>query len=188
MEQKVLLTTRRGESFGEPIRNTFQAVCTLLKRHPALHVIFPAHPNPNVQQAIAAYLSGNNRVHLLPPQPYAEFVKRMRDCDVVLTDSGGAQEETPNLGKPVLVLREATERPDGVISGTAKLVGTDVHPTTRETGPYRRSTFANALTWERKSIILPYGNEIAGWSSLVARWAHNPKVGGSNPPPAIPEV
>ena len=125
MPRKILLTTHRRESFGKPIRNTFAAVRRLIEMYPDLHVIYPAHPNPNVQEALNECLAGLGRVHILEPQAYPEFVTLMRDCDIVLTDSGGVQEEAPSLGKPVLVLRETTERPEGVDEGTAKLIGTD---------------------------------------------------------------
>lgn len=125
MPRTVLLTSHRRESFGEPIRNTFAAIRRLVDAHPDLHVIYPAHPNPNVREAIAECLHNIERVHIIDPQPYPEFVKLMRDCDIVLTDSGGVQEEAPSLGKPVLVLRDTTERPEGVDGGTAKLIGTD---------------------------------------------------------------
>lgn len=125
MGRVVLLTTHRRESFGEPIRNTFRAVAQLMRRYTDLHVVFPVHPNPNVREAMDACLPPSDRVHCLPPLDYPEFVKAMRDCTLVLTDSGGVQEEAPSLGKPVLVLRETTERPEGVESGTARLVGTD---------------------------------------------------------------
>lgn len=125
-KKTVLLTTHRRESFGEPVRNTFKAVQALVKKYPALHFVFPAHPNPKVLEAIDECIGTEaDRIHILSPQPYPEFVKLMRDCDVVLTDSGGVQEEAPSLGKPVLVLREKTERPEGVTAGTAKVVGTD---------------------------------------------------------------
>lgn len=123
--RKILLTTHRRESFGESIRHTFTAVIRIIERYPDVHVIYPVHPNPNVQEAVKECLSERARIHLLPPQPYPEFVRLMRDCDLVLTDSGGVQEEAPSLGKPVLVLRDTTERPEGVEAGTTRLIGTD---------------------------------------------------------------
>ena len=125
MKTKILLTTHRRESFGEPIRNTFRAVREIVAQYNGLHVIFPAHPNPQVQSAVRDALGETPRVHVISPQPYPEFVKLLRDCDLVLTDSGGVQEEAPTLGKPVLVLRETTERPEGIEAGTARLIGTE---------------------------------------------------------------
>jgi UDP-N-acetylglucosamine 2-epimerase (non-hydrolysing) len=124
MPRKLLLTTHRRESFGVPIRRTFEALRGLVHKYPDLHAIYPAHPNPHVQEAVEECLAGLERVHVLPPQPYPEFVKLMRECDIILTDSGGVQEEAPSLAKPVLVLRDTTERLEGIDGGTARLVGT----------------------------------------------------------------
>lgn len=169
MKQTILLTTHRRESFGAPIRNTFKAVSALVRRFPDLHVIFPAHPNPNVQQAIADELALAPRVHVLPPQPYPEFVKALRDCHIILTDSGGVQEEAPSLGKPVLVLRETTERPEGVEAGTAKLIGTAPKRIEAEVArlleePAAYSAMANAIN--------PYGDghAAARIARITAEW------------------
>lgn len=121
----ILLTTHRRESFGAPMRAALQAVRELTEQDERLWALFPAHPNPAVTDAIAECLDGAARVSVIPPQPYPEFVKLMRDATIILTDSGGVQEEAPTLGKPTLVLRETSERPEGIAAGTAKLVGTD---------------------------------------------------------------
>ena len=128
----VLLTTHRRESFGAPMRAALGAVRELTEQYGDVHAVFPAHPNPNVTAAVKECLDGAERVHVVAPQPYPEFVKLMRDATIILTDSGGVQEESPTLGKPTLVLRETSERPEGIAAGTAKLVGTDAAAIVRE--------------------------------------------------------
>lgn len=155
MEKVILLTTHRRESFGGPIRNTLRAVAALAKKFGDLHVVFPAHPNPSVRQAISECLDGCPRIHVIAPQSYPEFVKLMRRSDVILTDSGGVQEEAPGLGKPVLVLRETTERPEGITAGTAKLVGTD--PTQIEGEVSRLITDREAYR-AMSHAVNPYGD------------------------------
>ncbi len=120
----LLVTAHRRESFGAPLANVFRAVAALAAAHPDLTAVVPLHPNPNVRAA-ADVLAGLPRVHLLPPLAYPEFVAAMVRADVIVTDSGGVQEEAPCLGTPVLVVRETTERPEGVAAGAAELVGTD---------------------------------------------------------------
>jgi UDP-N-acetylglucosamine 2-epimerase (non-hydrolysing) len=159
MDRMILLTTHRRESFGRPIRNTFAAVRTLVARYPDVHIVYPAHPNPNVQEAVKECLGDVDRVHVLDPQPYPEFVKLMRDADLVLTDSGGVQEEAPSLGKPVLVLRETTERPEGVDAGTAKLIGTDTDRIIEETA---RLLDSKAAYDAMARAVNPYGDGKAG--------------------------
>lgn len=121
----VLMTAHRRENFGEPLKAIFAAVREFARRHPDYHVVYPVHPNPNVKGPAEATLSGIPNVSLIPPVSYNELVHLMRECVLVLTDSGGLQEEAPTLGKPVLVLRETTERPEAVRAGCAKLVGHD---------------------------------------------------------------
>jgi len=124
-ERIALLTAHRRESFGEPLRHVFRAVRTLIARHPGLEVVYPVHPNPNVRAAAAEVLGDEPRVHLVEPLDYLDLVQVMRRAELVLTDSGGIQEEAPAFGVPVLVLRDVTERPEGVEAGVAWLVGTD---------------------------------------------------------------
>ncbi|MBI4558007.1 MAG: UDP-N-acetylglucosamine 2-epimerase (non-hydrolyzing) [Candidatus Hydrogenedentes bacterium] len=155
MPRMLLLTTHRRESFGDPMRNTFRAISALIQKYPDLHVVFPVHPNPNVQEAMTAALVADDRVHLLPPQSYPEFVKLMRDSHLILTDSGGVQEEAPSLGKPVLVLRETTERPEGVSAGTAKLVGTASDQIVREASRLLEEPRAYA---RMATAVNPYGD------------------------------
>ncbi len=119
----ILLTAHRRESFGEPLRQVFTAIKTFCQRHPEYHVLYPVHLNPNVKGPADEILQGVTNMTLLPPVAYRELVFLMKRCELVLTDSGGIQEESPTLGKPVLVLRETTERPEAVTSGCARLVG-----------------------------------------------------------------
>ena len=121
----VLLTAHRRENFGAPLRQVFEAVTALLSMFPKLHVVYPVHPNPNVGELANHVLGAQLRAHLMPPLAYPDLVAVLKRCDLVLTDSGGLQEEAPALGKPVLVLRNETERPEAVAAGVAELVGTD---------------------------------------------------------------
>lgn len=121
----ILITGHRRESFGDGFRNICRALRTLALRHPHVQLVYPVHLNPNVQGPVRETLSDLPNVHLLPPMEYEPFVRLMDRSTFILTDSGGIQEEAPSLGKPVLVMREVTERPEGVESGTVRLVGTD---------------------------------------------------------------
>lgn len=124
-QRLILLTLHRRESFGEPIKKIFQAVKELLDRFDDIVVAYPVHPNPNVQAAAHDILGETERVHLLPPQPYDVFVTMMKQSYLILSDSGGIQEEAPALHKPVLILREVTERPLVVEENLAVLVGSN---------------------------------------------------------------
>jgi UDP-N-acetylglucosamine 2-epimerase (non-hydrolysing) len=121
----ILLTSHRRENFGEPMRNIFSACKTLVMEYPEVELIYPVHPNPNVQSMADQILRGVERVHLIKPLEYKPFVQLMNKSYLILSDSGGVQEEAPSLGKPALVLRTTTERPEAIEAGTAKLVGTD---------------------------------------------------------------
>ena len=121
----VLITGHRRESFGDGFDRICTALHTLAGRHPDVAFVYPVHLNPNVQKPVRAVLSDVPNVHLLDPLDYAPFVRLMDRSTLILTDSGGIQEEAPSLGKPVLVMREATERPEGLEAGTVRLVGTD---------------------------------------------------------------
>jgi UDP-N-acetylglucosamine 2-epimerase len=120
-----LLTAHRRESFGEPMERIFRAVLALVEREPELAVLYPVHPNPRVREPAERILGGHSRVHLVPPLRYPDLVKALAGAALVLTDSGGIQEEAPSFGTPVLVLREVTERPEGVDAGVARVVGHD---------------------------------------------------------------
>ena len=120
----IAVTAHRRESFGEG----FERICSALRRlaqRPDVQIVYPVHLNPNVQSPVRLLLSGLGNVFLIEPLDYVPFVDLMRQAHFLLTDSGGIQEEGPSLGKPVLVLRETTERPEAVEAGTVKLVGTD---------------------------------------------------------------
>lgn len=120
----ILVTGHRRESFG----GGFQDICSALLRLAArddVEIVYPVHLNPNVREPVHQLLGGRSNVHLIPPQDYFPFVRLMQRADVILTDSGGVQEEAPALGKPVLVMRDVTERPEAVEAGVAELVGTD---------------------------------------------------------------
>jgi UDP-N-acetylglucosamine 2-epimerase (non-hydrolysing) len=123
-KRRILLTAHRRESFGQPLRDIFAAVRELADRYPDVEVLYPVHPNPDVRACAQDMLEGHPGIRLLPPQDYFDFVGLMRSSTLILTDSGGVQEEAPALAKPVLVLREQTERPEAVDAGVARLVGT----------------------------------------------------------------
>lgn len=120
----LLVTGHRRENFGEGFERICTALATLAKR-PDLQIVYPVHLNPNVQEPVRRHLGSLANVHLIEPQEYLPFVHLMRRAHIILTDSGGVQEEAPSLGKPVLVMRETTERPEAVDAGTVRLVGTD---------------------------------------------------------------
>lgn len=121
----VLVTGHRRESFGEGFENICSALSELAKSNPDIDIVYPVHLNPNVQEPVNRLLSGIDNIHLIEPQDYLPFVYLMINAYIILTDSGGIQEEAPSLGKPVLVMRDTTERPEAVDAGTVKLVGTD---------------------------------------------------------------
>lgn len=121
----ILVTAHRRESFGEPFESLCLAMRDLVARHDDVGIVYPVHPNPNVRRAVNAHLRDLDRVLLLEPVDYLKFVHLMQRATLILTDSGGVQEEAPSLRKPVLVMREKTERPEGVRAGVARLVGTD---------------------------------------------------------------
>jgi UDP-N-acetylglucosamine 2-epimerase (non-hydrolysing) len=121
----ILVTAHRRENFGQPLRNICLALKELVDRNPDAEVVYPVHLNPNVKELVYEILAGQERIHLIEPLDYKSFVNLMDRCYFVLTDSGGIQEEAPSLGKPVLVLRETTERPEAVEAGIVKLVGVD---------------------------------------------------------------
>jgi UDP-N-acetylglucosamine 2-epimerase (non-hydrolysing) len=122
----ILITAHRRESFGEPFRNLCLAIRDLAQRYQYdCHFVYPVHLNPNVQAPVCEILGNQGNISLIEPLDYLPLIQLMKHCVVILTDSGGIQEEAPSLGVPVLVLRETTERPEAIEAGTAKLVGTD---------------------------------------------------------------
>ncbi|MBR1646367.1 MAG: UDP-N-acetylglucosamine 2-epimerase (non-hydrolyzing) [Selenomonadaceae bacterium] len=121
----ILVTTHRRENLGEPMRNVYKALKSLVEEFPNVEIIFPVHKNPKVREVVNAELGNLERVRLTDPMDYEPFANLMSRADLILTDSGGVQEEAPALGKPVLVLRDTTERPEAVHAGTVKLIGTN---------------------------------------------------------------
>ena len=129
----ILMTTHRRENLGEPMRHVYRALKSVLETHENVEAIFPVHKNPKVREIVNQELGHLSRVHLIEPMDYEPFANLMAKVDIVLTDSGGIQEEAPALGKPVLVLRDTTERPEAVEAGTVKLVGTAYKDVLQET-------------------------------------------------------
>lgn len=121
----ILVTGHRRESFGGGFERICQALADTARAHPDTQILYPVHLNPNVQEPVNRLLAGIGNIHLIEPQDYLPFVYLMNRAHIILTDSGGIQEEAPSLGKPVLVMRDTTERPEAVDAGTVKLVGTD---------------------------------------------------------------
>ncbi|WP_231928204.1 non-hydrolyzing UDP-N-acetylglucosamine 2-epimerase [Devriesea agamarum] len=183
-ERKVLLvTTHRRENLGAAMSDIASAVAALAEKYPDLTVVLPLHRNPLVRQTMVPPLVGLPNVIMTEPLGYAEFTKVLAMADVVLTDSGGVQEEAPSLGKPVLVMRDNTERPEAVLAGTVKLVGTERDRLVDEVSrlldcedAYR--AMANAVN--------PYGDGLAARRTLEAiRWAF---LGGARPADFVPDI
>ena len=126
-ERLILVTGHRRENFGDGFENICHALKQISKKYPDTQIVYPVHLNPQVQEPVRRILSGCDRIHLIAPLDYLPFVYLMHRSYLIITDSGGVQEEAPSLGKPVLVMREATERPEAVEAGTVKLVGTNLH-------------------------------------------------------------
>lgn len=125
-KKMILVTGHRRENFGQGFLNICSALVNLAKKYPDIQIVYPVHLNPNVQQPVGELLADIANIHLIAPQDYLPFVYLMNRSYLILTDSGGIQEEAPSLGKPVLVMRETTERPEAVEAGTVRLVGTEV--------------------------------------------------------------
>ena len=124
VDKFILVTAHRRESFGAPFRDMCLAMSDIIAANPDVGIVYPVHPNPNVRKTVQEVLHNNPRVLLLEPLDYLSFVQLMKQSCLVLTDSGGIQEEAPSLGKPVLIMREKTERQEGVEAGVTRLVGT----------------------------------------------------------------
>ena len=151
----VLVTAHRRENHGQPLLDICTAIRTLADRYEDVHFIYPVHLNPNVKGPVYENLSGHPRIHLTEPVDYKRLIWLMDRSYLILTDSGGIQEEGPALGKPVLVMREVTERPEGVDAGTAVLVGSDIDKIVSEA----TDLFENPESYERMSqAISPYGD------------------------------
>ena len=172
----LLVTAHRRENLGAAMEDIGHAIAELARRYPHLTIIFPLHRNPQVRSAIRPAVEGLDNVWLIEPLPYAQFTKALSLADIVLTDSGGVQEEAPSLGTPVLVMRENTERPEAVLAGAVNLVGTDRHRLVEEVSQLLDSeesyqAMANAVN--------PYGDGRAAERTVGAlRWKF---LGGARP-------
>ena len=154
----ILITAHRRENLGEPMKNMFRAIRRCLDEHPDLKAIYPIHMNPVVRQTADEILGGEERIHIIEPLEVLDFHNFLARSYMILTDSGGIQEEAPSLGKPVLVMRDTTERPEGIAAGTLKLVGTD------EEVIYRsfKKLLENEAEYKRMSTASnPYGDGFA---------------------------
>lgn len=129
----ILITLHRRENFGEPFNRIGRALKEIVRRNDDVEIVYPVHPNPNVRIPAKKLLGNIHRIHLLKPLDYLPFIQLMKQSYLILTDSGGIQEEAPALGKPVLVLREKTERPEAVEAGVARVVGSDERKIVKET-------------------------------------------------------
>ena len=169
----ILITAHRRESLGEPMHRMFRAIRRVMEEHPDTKAIYPIHMNPLVRKAAHEELDGFDRLHIIDPLEVLDFHNFMAVSHIILTDSGGIQEEAPSLGKPVLVMRDTTERPEGVAAGTLKLVGTEEEAIYRE--------FSRLLCDDEEYVAMsrasnPYGDghaseriaEALGRSSLEA--------------------
>ena len=163
----IVVTAHRRESFGEGFERICRALAKIADRGD-VQLVYPVHPNPNVQDPVQRYLAGHVNVLLIEPQSYVPFVDLMRRAYLLITDSGGIQEEGPSLGKPILVLREKTERPEAVTAGTVKLVGTDEDRIVRET----EILLTDRWTYDQVSRVHnPYGDGRA--SGRIADLIHS---------------
>lgn len=161
----VLITGHRRESFGGGFERICQAVSELATKFGDVDFVYPVHLNPNVREPVNRFLSGHPNIFLIEPQDYLPFVYLMDRSDVILTDSGGIQEEAPSLGKPVLVMRDTTERPEAVKAGTVKLVGTDVRRIVTEVS----TLLTNEQAYQEMSVAHnPYGDGAASQRILEA--------------------
>jgi UDP-N-acetylglucosamine 2-epimerase (non-hydrolysing) len=129
----IVVTAHRRESFGEPLRNICEAIRRVVESNENVEVVYPVHLNPNVLRPVRRLLGGARRIRLVRPLDYSTFIELLRRADLILTDSGGIQEEAPTLGTPVVLLREVTERPEGVVAGFVKMVGTRTDAIVRAT-------------------------------------------------------
>ena len=151
----ILVTGHRRESFGEGFKRICKALRILAGNNHDIQIVYPVHLNPNVQEPVYAILGDVDNIHLIPPLDYEPFVFLMSQSDLILTDSGGIQEESPSLGVPVLVMRDTSERPEGIEAGSARLVGTDIETIVAET----QKLLDNDDEYKRMSnAINPYGD------------------------------
>lgn len=154
-KRMLLVTGHRRENHGQSFENICKAILLLVKRFPNMIIGYPVHPNPNVRDVVQHWLGKNSQIFLLQPMPYKPFLALINAAHVILTDSGGVQEEAPAFGKPVLVLRDVTERPEGITAGTARLVGTN---TLRVVEEVSRLWTDNEAYTAMAHAISPYGD------------------------------
>ena len=154
----VLITGHRRENFGQGFLNICTAIKYLAQKHPDVNFVYPVHLNPNVQKPVLELLSGMKNIYLISPLEYESFVYLMSKTYLILTDSGGIQEEAPSLGKPVLVMRDTTERPEALEAGTVKLVGTDIKQIEEETSKLLTDTVCYNKMSQASN---PYGDGMA---------------------------
>lgn len=151
----ILVTTHRRENLGEPMRQIYRALENVLEAFPDTYVVFPVHKNPKVRKVVSEVLGSHPRVYLVEPMDYEPFVNLMARAHLILTDSGGIQEEAPSLGKPVLVVRDTTERPEAVAAGTVSLVGTEYQGVLAEL----RRLLGDPAAYEKMALASnPYGD------------------------------
>ncbi|MCC4372757.1 non-hydrolyzing UDP-N-acetylglucosamine 2-epimerase [Limosilactobacillus reuteri] len=154
----ILITAHRRENLGEPMHHMFKAIRRVMDEHPDLKAIYPIHMNPIVRQEAEQYLGNDDRIHIIEPLDVLDFHNFMKQSYLILTDSGGIQEEAPSLGKPVLVMRDTTERPEGIKAGTLKLVGTDEKTIYKE---FKQLIDSNEAYNEMAHASNPYGDGTA---------------------------
>ncbi|GAB6172772.1 UDP-N-acetylglucosamine 2-epimerase (non-hydrolyzing) [Paradesulfitobacterium aromaticivorans] len=151
----LMVTTHRRENLGEPMRHIYHALESILTEFPDTYVLFPVHKNPKVREVVQEVLGGHSRVHLVEPLDYQPFVNLQARSYLILTDSGGIQEEAPSLGKPVLVVRDTTERPEAVAAGTVSLVGTSYEGVVSEL----RRLLSDKIAYDAMATAVnPYGD------------------------------
>ena len=186
----VLVTAHRRESWGEPMRRSGQAIARLADRFPDVEFLLPAHLNPAVREVLLPILEGRDNVTITDPLEYGDFSTLMSWSELVLTDSGGVQEEAPSLGKPVLVMRETTERPEAVDAGTVRLVGTDEETIVREV----TTLLTDQAAYEGMArAVNPYGDGHAAQRSVQAiehyfGYAARPADFAPSSPPRVAEA
>ena len=168
----ILLTSHRRENFGKPLENICDAILEIIQNNKDIEVVYPVHLNPNVRNVVFSKLQGIDRIKLIDPLDYAPFCALMKKSHIILTDSGGVQEEAPSLGIPVLVLRDETERPEAVDCGCVKLVGTDKEKIVSTVQKLLNSSdFYNSM----KMAVNPYGDGHASEriANIISSWHKN---------------
>ena len=180
----ILLTVHRRENFGEPLKNLCSAIREVSRCRPDINFIYPVHMNPSINKPVHDNLGELDNVYLLKPQEYSEFVLLMQNCMFVVTDSGGVQEEAPSLGKPVLVLRKVTERPEAVKAGTVSVIGTEQMDVSR----WINTLLDDVEVYERMAkAVNPYGDGSACMRTVEAiRYYFN--MTSDRPAAFIPET